>query len=147
MTTRILGIATTIAILTACGGGGSTGDTADTDVSWEPVSYIDEGDVCFGTVDADADSTVSVVVQDCMSSSCSRAFQGACTAAVAGTEITLTSDISWEDATGNIDCTDDCGIPATSCTLEGLAEGTYNVTFGTESLTLAVPSSEDCDHY
>ncbi len=145
--TRILGIATTVAILTACGGGGSSTDTADTDVSWEPVSYIDEGDVCFGTVDADTESTVSVVVQDCMSGNCSRAFQGSCTAVVSGTEITLTSDISWEDATGNIGCDDDCGRPATSCSLEGLAAGTYDVTFGTESLTLEVPSVENCDYY
>ena len=154
MSHRILSIAGVLAILTACGGGTDEGttDSSDTDtdtgdVTWTPMSYVDEGDVCFGTVDSDTDSTISVVVQDCMSSSCSREFAGSCSATIVDNQITLTSDIHWEDAIGDIDCTDDCGIPATSCTLEGLADGTYTVAFGTQTLTLTVPSVEDCDYY
>ena len=148
MFTHYLKIATVIALLPACSGA-DNGDTEDTDaVTWGEVIYVDEGDACFGDVDTDTESTINIVVNDCMSSSCTENFQGSCTATVEGTEITLTSDIHWDEVTGgNIGCTGDCGIPTASCTLEGLADGTYTVTYGSQSLTLTVPNVEDCSTY
>lgn len=112
---------------------------------WQPVVYVDEGAVCFEP--SGTDVTVHVTVQDCMSSSCSRNFDAECSAVVEGTEITLQSDIRWEDDQGNVSCTDDCGIPAVSCTIANLAEGTYTVTFGTETFSLTVPVEGDCKAY
>lgn len=122
--------------LSACGG------LVD---DWQPVSYVDEGQVCF---EADgADIVAQVVVQDCMSGSCTRNFVGSCSATASGSEITLTSDISWEENVGAVACTDDCGIPMATCVLEGLADGTYDVTFGGEQLQLVVPVTEPCSIY
>lgn len=112
---------------------------------WQPVSFVDEGEVCFE--DAAPDVTVRVIAPGCLSSSCSRDLGGSCTAVVDGTDITLTSDISWEEDRGDVACTDDCGIPAVSCTLADLPDGTYTVTFGSQTLTLTVPVDEKCSGY
>ena len=139
-----------LVILGACATGStdkappSNTDTGDFD--WEPLEFLDEGDVCFGNVDANTESTLQITMMVCMSSSCSRAFEGECTATVEGSEITLTNRFSWEEAVGNIPCTDDCGIPTTACELEGLADGEYNVTLGDQTFTLTVPQVEDCGY-
>ncbi|MBX2802079.1 MAG: hypothetical protein KTR31_30640 [Myxococcales bacterium] len=112
---------------------------------WQPVSYVDEGEVCFSADGTDV--TVDVVAPDCLSSSCSRDLGGSCEAVVDGTDITLTSEVTWEqDAGTGIACTDDCGIPMVTCTIADLADGTYTVTHGTETLTLTVPveDGDDC---
>src|SRR5262245_51240662 len=126
-----------LALVGACTGvGGKTGETGDTGSpgtapvdDWQPQSRIDVGTVCFE--DRDTDVAVRVDPQDCLSSSCSRAFQGTCTATLTGTTtITVTSDISWEQNQGeNVACTDDCGSTAVECTLPDLADGTYTVDF------------------
>jgi len=143
-----LKLAVFVALLPACDGSERI-DTADTDaVTWGQVSHIDDGAVCFGDVATDTESTIYIEVDACMSSSCTDDFQGTCEATVEGSEITLNSDIRWDEVTGgNIGCTSDCGIPTASCTLEGLPDGTYTVRFGTQTLTLNVPSSEVCQTY
>lgn len=105
---------------------------------WQLQTFADEGDVCF--VQGDGGVDVTIVLNDCMSSSCSRDFAGSCEAVVEGSTITLTSDMSWEQnvAVGAM-CTDDCGIPQADCTISGLADGTYEVTFGDQTVTLTVP--------
>jgi hypothetical protein len=83
---------------------------------------------------------VQVVVNDCLSSSCSRDLVAVCSATVSGAAITLTSDISWEENVGEgVPCTDDCGFPLATCAIEGLADGSYTVTFGAQTLDLTVP--------
>lgn len=131
-------------VFAGCLGGGTT-DTGAED-EWVPREHIDDGQVCWSGAAGSLELTV--VVQDCMSSSCSRGFQGACAASVDGSTIMLTSDISWEDNVGeNIPCTDDCGIPMATCTLEGVADGTYTIAFGAQSLTIDLPSDGgDCGY-
>jgi hypothetical protein len=109
---------------------------------WQPVSFVDEGTVCFAQQDSDI--SISVTAPGCMSSSCSRNFAGSCAATVSGTEIALTSDIAWEQNEGDVACTDDCGIPTTSCDLTGLADGSYTVTFGDQTFALTVPVADPC---
>lgn len=109
--------------------------------SWQPVVRVDEGGVCFAPGDGGVD--VLVVLSDCLSSSCSRNLQGACEATVDGASITLTSNISWEEnVSPEAECTADCGVPTANCTIEGLADGTYSVVYGEQTLELVVPLSE-----
>jgi hypothetical protein len=135
-------------ILAGCTGtdpkdSGQTGDSTAPGDDWQLQSYVDEGALCFeGTA---TEVTVWVDPQLCLSSSCSRAFQGSCTATLADTTITVTSDISWEQNVGvGVDCTDDCGSTAVSCTLPPLADGTYTVLFGTEQVELVIPTTQPC---
>ena len=123
-------------ILAACGGVPEPGS------DWQPVSHVDVGDVCF---EADGDDiTVRVVVEDCMSSGCARDFVGDCAATVDGTDITLTSSMEWETYVGDMACPADCGVPMVECTVSGLADGSYTVSFGTETLSLEIPVVESC---
>ena len=125
-------------VLAACSGLGGAAD------DWQPVSYVDSGEVCF-TAGQDGDVVVTVTVDGCLSSSCSRAFGGSCTATVSGTTITLTSDIHWEQNVGvGATCTDDCGTPTVSCTIAGLADGTYDIVHGPQTVPLVVPVVDTC---
>lgn len=110
---------------------------------WQPVSYVDEGALC---IEAGAtDLTVNVDPGECLSSSCSRAFTGACTVTLDGNTITVTSDIAWEqNVAEGAECTDDCGSTAASCTLATPADGTYTVMFGAEETELVVPVTGTC---
>lgn len=127
-------------------GSGKTDDTGAED-DWQLQTHVDEGEVCFTPGATGVD--VVVVLAECLSSSCSRNFVGSCSATVDGSEITLTSTMSWEQNLGfGVPCTDDCGIPQADCTLEGLADGTYEVTYGGEVVSLTVPvTAAPCDGY
>jgi hypothetical protein len=109
---------------------------------WQPVSYADAGDVCFSQ--AGSDVQITVTVSECMSSSCTRNFEGTCSATSTGSDVALTSDVHWEENVGAGTCTADCGIPMATCTLSGLADGTYTVTFGDQTFDLTVPATDDC---
>ena len=61
-----------------------------------------------------------------------------------GTTITVTSAFDWETATGNVACTDDCGFLSASCEVGALAAGEYTLVHGTDSVTVTVPTTEDC---
>jgi hypothetical protein len=110
---------------------------------WQPVSYVDEGELCFQQDDTEV--VVEVDPGECLSSSCSRSYEGSCTATVQDDTITVTSDISWEQNEGeSVPCTDDCGFTAVTCTLPALADGTYTVVFGDEQSQLVVPIEGSC---
>lgn len=132
--TRLFASVSIACVLAGCPNGGIS--------NWEPVSFADEGEVCF---DADGtDVTVEVAAPGCLSSSCSRNLGGSCAAVVDGTDITLTSEVTWEQDRGvGIACTDDCGLPSVMCTMEDLADGTYTVTHGDETFTLTIPLEDD----
>ena len=121
---------------------------ADVLTRWEQVSYIDEGRVCLRADGEDV--LVTVVAPDCLSSSCSRDLDGSCEATVKGGTITVSSEITWEQAVyvgPGGGCTDDCGAPLVECTIEGgLADGTYDVVIGEETTTVDLPD-EGCDLY
>ncbi|MEN0068621.1 MAG: hypothetical protein AAGA48_41270 [Myxococcota bacterium] len=115
------------------------------ETQWEPVSYVDEGAVCLEA--SGSDVTVTVTAPDCLSSSCSRDLGGSCEAVVDGSTITVTSEITWEEAVAgsNLDCTDDCGAPRVTCTIEGgLADGPYTVEIGGEATSIEFPANA-CD--
>jgi hypothetical protein len=128
-------------LLAACTG------TATGNDDWQPVSYVDEGEVCFES--SGVDLVAYVTAPDCLSSSCSRAFEGSCTLTMDDpSTLTLTSDIRWEQNVGErVACTDDCGIPRVSCTLPSLPDGTYTVAFGSQTLDLTFPATEPCDPF
>ncbi|MEQ1570718.1 MAG: hypothetical protein ABMA64_34130 [Myxococcota bacterium] len=113
---------------------------------WRLQSYVDEGEVCVTGGGGTAEFLVTV--QECMSSSCSRAFAGSCEATFDGAAVTLTSDLSWEDDfTPGAECTDDCGIPSTTCTIADLPDGTWDVAFGGQTLTITLPATEPCSPF
>lgn len=119
------------------------GPGADPGDDWVPVSYVDEGDLCFE--DQGGDVVVRVTAPDCLSSSCSRDLGGSCEGTVVGDVVTLTSEVHWEQNQGpEVACTDDCGAPAVSCALPALADGTYSVALGTETVELVVPVTTSC---
>jgi hypothetical protein len=136
-----------LVLLVACGEdpGGGGGDTDGGGDDWQPVSYQDQGTVC--VEDQGAGATVSVTVDDCMSSSCSRAFEGSCTATVDGATVTVTSDLHWEQNLGEgVACTDDCGIPTTSCEIADLPDGTYTVVLGGVETEVTLPATTPCGY-
>lgn len=112
---------------------------------WEPMEVVDQGSTCLVATEADALGTVTVYSDECMSSSCDRNEQGSCTATLDGDTITVTSIFSWETATGNVDCTDDCGLLSADCTVGPLAAGSYTLVHGSDTETVTVPTEADCE--
>lgn len=136
-------------LLLACGG-----------EKWDTVSVEDEGDLCLYTGDFDpfatvgeppgeestftttAPITVHYVPLYCFSSSCTQNIDLSCTTSVDGSVITIEGTGSWEVAAGkNQECTADCGLGDTECTIAPLAKGTYEVRFGSDSASLTIPST------
>ena len=135
-------------MLLACGGD-----------KWDTVSVEDEGDLClytgeydpFATVgdppgqESDFTSTDPITVHyvplSCYSSSCTQNIDIACTATVKGSVITIAGTGSWEVASGDQECTADCGLGDAQCTIDPLPKGTYEVRFGSESASLTIPST------
>lgn len=112
---------------------------------WEPVSQIDEGTSCLEAATADGTGTITVDADVCLSSSCDRNGTSSCEATLDGTTITVTSEFSWETATGiGVACTDDCGMLSAACDVGPLPEGTYTIVHGTETTTVTVPTTEEC---
>ncbi|MEL6349099.1 MAG: hypothetical protein AAFV53_38700 [Myxococcota bacterium] len=121
---------------------------------WQPQERVDEGAACLVTnpddpsasqfFDATTPITVLYDANICLSSSCDRNDDAAVDAAVEGGTIAISASASWEQNEGrNITCTDDCGFLGAEADLGVLAEGTYTVTFGGESLTLTIPGEQD----
>jgi len=105
---------------------------------WETITYEDEGTLCFQQLDAEI--VVTVTAPECLSSSCSRDLDGACTATVDGATIEVTSEITWEQNEGPFaNCTDDCGSPSIQCSLGELSAGSYTVVHGEDEVALVVP--------
>lgn len=119
---------------------------------WQLKQREDEGAVCLLTNRDDAhglqvfDATTPItVVYDanvCLSSSCDRNRDASVSAVVEGSTIAIGSSASWEQNKGNVGCTDDCGMLGAEANLGVLAEGSYTVTYGGESLTLAIPGEQ-----
>jgi hypothetical protein len=128
---RTLMIPALAVLLTAC---------PEEEEAWEEIAYVDQGTVCWDASDGVLE--LSVVVQDCMSSSCSRGFEGSCAASLDGSTLTLTSDIRWENnVTPGAECTADCGIPMATCELTGVVDGSYTLDFDGETYAIDMPST------
>lgn len=110
---------------------------------WEVQTLTDEGTACL-VGDADGTGTVHVDAGICLSSSCDRDATMSCEATLDGTTITVTNDASWEAATGNVACTDDCGFLGTTCEVGPLPAGEYTVVLGDSSTTATIPTTGDC---
>ncbi|MEM6927116.1 MAG: hypothetical protein AAF602_09320 [Myxococcota bacterium] len=107
------------------------------------VQLVDEGELCFEG--AGETVTVTVTADACLSSSCTRGVGGSCSLASDVAQIFVDSEIVWEEQVGDVDCTDDCGIASVTCTLDGVAAGTYDVVHGTQRTSLTVPvDGGDC---
>jgi hypothetical protein len=137
-----------VALLAACAG-----------EKWDDVTVEDEGDLCLYVGDFDPFSTtasppgtettftatapivVHYVPLSCFSSSCTQNIEISCEALVTGSDIVIHGTGSWEVASGDQECTADCGLGDGECTIDPLGEGTYTVRFGTETATLTIPST------
>lgn len=111
--------------------------------SWSDETRTDVGTVC---VEGEADGTATVFVdsQECMSSSCSRNSTGTCAATLDGSTVTVTSTFTWEQATGGVPCTDDCGFLGTTCEVGPLPAGEYTIVHGSDTVTVTIPTEETC---
>ena len=127
-------IAALLVLLTACETSG-----------WELVEVTDEGSVCLEAATADTDGTVTVTMDGCLSSSCDRNAEGTCEATLDGTTIEVHSAFSYETATGDVECTTDCGYLEAECTVGPLPAGTYTVVHGAGTETFEVPTEEACE--
>lgn len=113
---------------------------------WEVFTKTDEGTACVEG-QADATATVFVDADICLSSSCSRNATGSCSATVDGSVISVSAEFQWEEATGNVDCTDDCGILTAECEVGPLTAGTYTVQLGDADLSVTIPTVEECSWF
>lgn len=121
------------------------GCAGEPDPRWEQQTLTNQGWICIEG-EADAMATASVNAGICLSSSCSRNAEGSCTAAVEGSTITLTSDFSWEQAMGDIPCTEDCRQLVVTCEVGVLAGGSYAVVLGEEESEVTIPA-EPCPEW
>jgi hypothetical protein len=118
-------------------------------------SFKDKGKICLfpeggspgnafappPTVSFSADRGLSITVQtpSCLSGSCDKDRQAACSATVNGQVIIVTSSASWR--TEGMTCTTDCGALVAQCTTPPLPAGTYLIQHGAESVPVTIPSS------
>ncbi|MEQ1567334.1 MAG: hypothetical protein ABMA64_16955 [Myxococcota bacterium] len=131
-------------VAAACSGGSSDSHSGTPSDDWQLRSHIDEGQLCIETRGADV--AVFVVLDDCLSGSCSRGLVGTCEASLVNdATVQVTSSITWEDNVGpGVDCSSDCGIPMATCTLPGVPEGTYTFELGADSLEVTLPTTQPC---
>jgi len=83
---------------------------------------------------------VNVRLPQCLSASCDVNRLASCDVQRAGSVLTVTSHISYEELDSEI-CTLDCGILSASCTSDELPAGAYTVVFGEQHFGLDVPST------
>ena len=118
-------------------------------------SFKDQGKICLfpeGTAPGNAfappmsvsfppDRGLVITVQapSCLSGSCDKDRQAACTATVNGQVIIVTSSASWHRE--GMTCTLDCGALVARCTTAPLPAGTYVIQHGGETLPVTIPSS------
>ena len=116
------------------------------DDDWQAMAQTDEGSVSLCANTADANGTVRVSADVCLSSSCSRNAVGTCDVTLDGTTITVTSQFDWEENMGKmVACTDDCrNIEADCGEIGPLAAGTYTIVHGASSQEVEVPSNDGC---
>jgi hypothetical protein len=91
------------------------------------------------TFSADRGLSITVQTPTCLSGSCDKDRQAACTATVNGQVIIVTSNASWR--TEGPTCTLDCGALVANCTTPPLPAGTYLIQHGAQSVPVTIPSS------
>lgn len=119
------------------------------------VSFDNEGPVCAFASDsnpfitdtpqefvADAPLELLVIMEGCVSSSCTSNIETSCEVSVNGSEITLTSRGSYEEAGGlQQSCTDDCLAVTATCVTPPLPAGAYTLVHGDSTMQIDVPAS------
>lgn len=130
-----------LVMLTACGGDEEV-ETINNrgrwciyseEPTWEsPTSQqFEPGDTLWVTVNS-----------PCLSGSCDALLQASCTIIASGTHLTVSSTFEIEHS-GASACTDDCGIERATCSLLGLAGGSFSISHGGESRSMDVPGTVD----
>ena len=142
-------LTTTTALLTltilGCGPFALGGDTT--------YEYEDEGRICFGDDPWMGDGSVlhpgetlrlTVVFNDCLSSSCTDFHDTACSIDIDDKTITVTSEGSYTDTTQTSRaCTDDCNVSSASCEGPELQEGSYTLHHGDDTYEFVVPPDDE----
>lgn len=123
----------------------------------DQVSFENEGTLCMFAADPDPFITESpqdftpgapvellVVMEPCVSGSCTSDIVASCEATVSGNQITVTSSGSYREDSGLVKaCTDDCRVVSATCSTASLPAGSYTVFHGEDVLPLDVPASLD----
>lgn len=129
-------VALSLFLLTACG---------------TEKPFTDDGAVCITasqshelTVAPGEPLEVTVALPfECLSSTCNT-YRGNCSASVDGDTIRIRSKATIETSSGIQGCTEDCGLPVTTCSLRALEPGTYKVVHGDDEFTLELPGNRAC---
>ena len=121
--------------------------TAGSPPGIETITTTNTGSVCLEAPVADGDGQITVDPNLCLSSSCDTLISATCTATLDGSTITVTSEFVVESQTGDVSCTDDCGLPMATCTVGPLASGTYTITHGDVIAEVTIPTTDTCDPY
>lgn len=123
----------------------------------ERVSYENEGALCAFASDPDPFFTTTtqdlvagapvemmVVMDSCVSSSCTSDITTGCEVSLDGDRILVTSAGSYNDDTGSLGgCTDDCRAVFATCSTPPLAAGSYTVVHGADTMQLDIPATLD----
>ena len=118
------------------------------------VERIDEGKLCIYASMPDSPGMegptqdfvagepvfVSVSTEDCISA-CIENELAACTVTVDGEQLTVSSELSWNEPSGEQACIDLCGSLGAICASDPLPTGAYQVVHGSTQRTLSIPSN------
>ncbi len=89
---------------------------------------------------ADQAVDIRVTTTGCLSSSCDVDRKASCSTEVSGSEIVVTSNVSWRETSGA--CTDDCGTLSATCTTAPLPAGVYTIRHGDQTSMLRVGETQ-----
>jgi hypothetical protein len=134
--------AASLSALTAtfsCDGDGERQTLRDTGAACIQGPAVGFGDCSVRSIPPGVPLRIDVDFATCTSSSCDTVLNAACRASRSGSVITVEAETVIETK-GN-ECTDDCGSVTASCELEALPEGTYEVRYGDDTVSLTVPST------
>ena len=82
---------------------------------------------------------VNVLFADC-ESGCAGNIETSCEVTASGSDLTVTSAASYTVPTGEVICGDVCVVVAATCSIDGLADGTYAIAHGDGETSVTVPS-------
>lgn len=132
-------------------GGVRTDDAGVALVDACPDDVCDEGcadelhGLCLpARIDADTPFEVTTQNNDCVGSTCTLVFASVCTTRVVENRVEVDGNVCAQHDDNTSSCSEDCGgRSGGSCTLPGLAAGTWTIAVGAQERTITVPFVRD----
>lgn len=91
-------------------------------------------------IDADTPFEVTTTNDDCVGSTCTLVFASVCTATITDNRVVVDGNVCAQHDSSTDSCSEDCGgRSGGTCTLPGLAAGTWTIALGERERTITVP--------